>query len=402
MTKQQVHSSVKETLKLLNEVYIYPDKAKKVSNTISGYLADGKYDDIKDKFEFSRKLSNDLQQISGDGHLGLQVARSASQKPTHILRPTIGKQKNNYAFERVEVLDGNIGYLKFNKFNHLDEAQNVASLALQFLQSTDALIIDLRENIGGSPKLLTYMLSHFFNEETLLWEILDRNNEVVRSANTRPELSNKRFSSDFPIYILTSKETYSAAEYFAYTLKHFGKATIIGNHSGGGAHMVMSNKINDLFHGRFSQARPVNPITQSDWEGVGVKPDVKTPQNKALETAYIDALENLTVKYPEDKYTYQWRADSLKAKTTDVTIPVKKLESYVGLYGERELSIINGELYYQLKGREKYKLKALSEDLFMLPNLDYYRVKIIEENGKAVALMGLCDDGRSTKYTKTS
>ena len=281
---QVVRQSVISTVNLLNEVYVYPEKARSVGAEMIQRLEAGQYDRISSKQEFADLIGSELVELSGDGHMGVLVAESG-EPPTHVLKETVDRFRHNYAFQKVEILDGNIGYLKINKFHQDQGAQSIADHALGFLGGTDALIIDLTECKGGSPELVRHMLSHFFSDKTLLWSIVDRDGVAVDEAYSKSSVGSRRFKKDFPLFVLTGPETASAAELFAYALKSFGKARTVGQGTTGIAHLVGARSINQYFIGRFSMSRNINPVTNSDWEGVGVAPDTHATPDDRLSVA---------------------------------------------------------------------------------------------------------------------
>jgi C-terminal processing protease CtpA/Prc len=247
-------------------------------------LDDGRYDGISTRREFADQIGAELREISGDGHLGIMLA-VADEAPTHVITETVDRFRLNYAFQKVEILEGNIGYLKFNKFYLDDEAQATADHALGFVSGTDALIIDLTECVGGSPELVRHIASYFFADETVLWSIIDRDGKSVHDAISTSGLGPARFKQDFPLYILTSPETASGAELFAYTLRSFDKAKTVGQGTMGVAHLVGALPINEHFVGRFSTYRNANALTNSNWEGVGVAPDTAVALEDSLAVA---------------------------------------------------------------------------------------------------------------------
>ncbi|WP_395374693.1 S41 family peptidase [Marinicella sp. W31] len=293
LSQESVRQSILETLDVLDDVYVYPEKTAAIRHVIIDRMNQGKYDGIKTKKEFVSILTQELMDAGKDGHLGLMLVKDDGSEPTHILTETEDDKKNNHAFQKVEVLKNNIGYLKFNKFYADEEAQTTVDHAFGFLSNTDAMIIDLRDCIGGSPELVQYMLSHFFVEETLLWRFHNRGNELVFDHVSLKDIGHKKFKSNYPLFILVGEDTASAAELFAYTLKHHNKATIIGQTTMGIAHAVSAVKINQHFTGRFSMSRLSNPITQKDWERVGVIPDINTELDKSLKVAQIEATNHL-------------------------------------------------------------------------------------------------------------
>jgi retinol-binding protein 3 len=284
MDREAVRQSVVSTVRLLNDVYVYPGTGRRAGVEMIKRLDAGEYDWISSRQQFADRIGSDLAEFSGDGHMGVIVA-VADEAPTHVLTESVDRFRFNHAFEKLEILQGNIGYLKLNKFFQDEAARATADHAMGFLSATDALILDLTECKGGSPELVRHLLSYFFSERTLLWSIFDRNGVSVHDAYVRRGLGAARFKRDFPVIILTGPNTASAAELFTYTLTSFGKARTVGQGSNGIAHMVGAVAINQYFVGRFSMYRMVNPVTHSDWEGTGLTPDIHAAPGDSLAVA---------------------------------------------------------------------------------------------------------------------
>ncbi|MCX7564593.1 S41 family peptidase [Xanthomonadaceae bacterium XH05] len=284
MDATAVRESVVATVRTLNEVYVYPETARRVGAEVMRRLDAGKYDHITTTQQFADDLGEDLSELTGDGHMSVMLA-VPDEEPTHVLQEEVDRFRHNYAFQKIEILDGNIGYLKLNKFHQDEEAQVVADHALAFVSRTDALIIDLSECKGGSPELVRHMLSYFFTDQTLLWTILNRDGESTYDAFTTPGVGDARLKSDFPIFILTGPDTASGAELFTYALKSYGKATAVGQRTLGIAHFVGAVPIDERFVGRFSTYRNTNPVTKTDWEGEGIAPDVEASPERQLDVA---------------------------------------------------------------------------------------------------------------------
>jgi C-terminal processing protease CtpA/Prc len=98
------------------------------------------------------------------------------------------------------------------------------------------------------------------------------------------------------VYVLTSKQTFSGAEEFSYDLKNLKRATIVGETTGGGAHPVSGERIDDHFLIGVPYARAINPISKTNWEGTGVEPDVKVAAAEALAVAEKLASEKAKPK----------------------------------------------------------------------------------------------------------
>jgi C-terminal processing protease CtpA/Prc len=197
----------------------------------------------------------------------------------------------NHGFGKVERLRGNIGYLEF--FNFADEelgAETVAA-AMNFVNGTDALIIDMRGNGGGNPAMVALVCSYLFGSEPVhLNDLYWREGNRTEEFWTRKEVAGKRYLNK-DVYVLTSKRTFSGAEEFTYNLKNLKRATIVGETTGGGAHPGGGFRISEHFGMFVPTGRAISPITKTNWEGTGVTPDVSVPADQALLVARLMALK---------------------------------------------------------------------------------------------------------------
>src|SRR5260370_19281796 len=166
---------------------------------------------------------------------------------------------------------------------------------MSFLANVDAIIFDLRENGGGAPKMVAMISSYLFDKPTHLNDLYNRKDDFATQYWTLPYVPGTMLA-DKPAFVLTSKSTFSGAEEFTYNLKNLKRATIVGETTGGGAHPVSGQRIDDHFMIGVPFARAVNPITKTNWEGTGVEPDVKVPAADALATAQKLAAEKLVSK----------------------------------------------------------------------------------------------------------
>jgi C-terminal processing protease CtpA/Prc len=201
----------------------------------------------------------------------------------------------NYGFFRVERLPGNVAYLDLRVFIDTNEgSSDTATAAMNFLAHTDALIIDLRQNRGGFPTMIQLLCSYLFGSEPVLL-----NTFAFRAGGrheewwTLPDVPGTRYGEQKPVYVLTSAETFSAGEEFAYDLQARRRATIVGEVTGGGANPGAMVPLSHGFAAFIPFGRAVNPVTGTNWEGVGVKPDVPVPATEALRTAQVLALRSL-------------------------------------------------------------------------------------------------------------
>ncbi|MDB4872239.1 MAG: hypothetical protein JWL97_3243 [Gemmatimonadales bacterium] len=293
---------------LLDTFYVFPDVAKRMGDSLRARLARKAYDQYNNGIMFAMRLNEDLAEIAHDKHLNVDY--SARPLPPEQLRPPgapelprpagapqparspedVAREREfvdriNCGFVRAEQLPGNVGYLKFNGFVGVDLCGPTASAAMTFLAATSALIIDLRENGGGNPAMVAYVSSYLFDKRTHLNDLWTRRTGKTEEFWTRDTVPGRRFGGEKPIYVLTSARTFSGAEEFTYNLKNLKRATIIGETTGGGAHPVNGHRIDEHFSIGVPFARAINPVTHTNWEGVGVKPDISVPAGDALATA---------------------------------------------------------------------------------------------------------------------
>lgn len=412
LTPKEQQTVVDSISSKLNATYVFPEIAMKMVSNIESKLRNGNYKSILDPQEFATTLTTDLQAISNDKHLRVTFApeRIAEQQQTITVEDSIAylnryisnMKRNNFGFKEVKIMAGNIGYLDLRSFSNVEYAGETAVSAMNFLSNTDAIIIDLRNNGGGSPAMIQLITSYLFGSDPVhlnnfYWRPSDQNSQTW----TLPHVSGTR-SPDTPVYVLTSGRTFSAAEEFSYNLKHLKRATLVGETTGGGAHPGGSVVATDRFMVWVPTGRAINPITNTNWEGTGVSPHIKTPAADALDVAYTKALELLIKNSKEEnlKAFYEWPLAKLSLKTNPVTLDAKSLKAFAGTYGPRIVTFKNGKLFYQRGSGTKYELLPYSNNEFILKGLDSFRIRFLAEGNKITALQGLYENGRTDKNAK--
>ena len=287
----------------LNESYVFPETAKKMEEVVRARQKRSEYDKITDGDTFATKLTENLQEVSHDKHLHVNYSpvkmperpEGGSPSPEEVAQYRKQMERMNCGFEKVEHLSGNIGYVKFTMFADPDVCGATAVAAMNFLGNVDAIIFDLRENGGGDPKMVALISTYLFEKPTHLNDLWERKGDATHQYWTLPYVPGKRLE-DKPVFVLTSKQTFSGAEEFCYNLKNLKRATLVGETTGGGAHPVSGHRIDDHFMIGVPFARAVNPISKTNWEGTGVEPDVKVAAPDALAKAEKLALEKVRPK----------------------------------------------------------------------------------------------------------
>lgn len=283
----------------LNDTYVFPDMAKKMEEAVRALQKRGDYDSITDGDDFAKRLTEDFQAVSHDKHLHVMFSpaplpdfESETPDPKREAEERKEMERMNCGFSKAEVLDGNLGYLKFAFFADPAVCGPTVVAAMNFLANVDAIIFDLRENGGGDPKMVALVSSYLFERRTHLNDLWTRKGDVTEQFWTDPYVPGKRLVGK-PAFVLTSKNTFSGAEEFTNNLKVLKRATVIGETTGGGAHPVRPQRITENFAIGVPFARAINPVTHNNWEGTGVEPDVKVPADDALNTAKKLAAERI-------------------------------------------------------------------------------------------------------------
>ena len=241
--------------------------------------------------DFAALLTTQMRDVSHDMHLEVVYSATPLPKPSpqDFAKMLATLQKDNCLFRKVEILPGNIGYLKLDAFLAPSDCGAIATAAMTSLNHVNALIFDLRDNRGGTSEMVSLISSYLFDHPEYMFD--PRRVPTPQSWTSSPvpgsRLANK------PVFILTSSTTISAAEQFTYDLKMLKRATVIGEVTAGGAHAGVFHRIDDHFGVAIPENRAVNPYSQADWEGVGITPDIKVPAALALKTALQQARAEL-------------------------------------------------------------------------------------------------------------
>jgi hypothetical protein len=294
LTPEARKETVEAACRAHEENYVYPEVAARMADAARAKLKAGEYDAIKSESALARRLTEDFRAVSHDLHLRVNLS---PKPPSESERQAMGGEdelaRQNYMFKKVEILPGNIGYLRFDMFADSDGARKTAAAAMGFLAHCDAIVFDLRSNGGGSPEMIRFITSYLFDEPTHLNDMIDRTGKTVEEFWTLKEIPGERLSKGTPVYVLTSRTTFSGAEEFSYNLKNLKRATLIGQTTGGGAHPVQGVRISDRFTIGVPYMRANSPITKTNWEGKGVTPDIECPADAALDRAIAEATSTL-------------------------------------------------------------------------------------------------------------
>lgn len=297
-------AAIDQLVARLEAHYVFPDKAREMAALLRQRERDHSYDGISDGRQLAAQLSADLASISHDLHLGVEFdphqvppdlalgppprTKAQFEQRTRVARRAylaVFSTFSSLGVDKVERLPDNIGYLRVTSFPPPFFVDKKYAAAMDQLADTDGLIIDLRENHGGSPQAVALLVSYFVDRRTRLNDIWDRDSGISEQQWTDDKLDGKRYGGSKPVMLLAGRGTASAGEDFAYTMQALKRATVIGARTWGGAHPTRPFRLGDHFYAVIPTGRSISPITHSNWEGTGVLPDIAAPPEQALALA---------------------------------------------------------------------------------------------------------------------
>lgn len=297
---------------ILRSTYVFPAVSEKMIQVLQENARKGKYDTIALNANLASALTKDLQAVSSDLHLKITYdapmvkdTTAGPPKPRMTRKEWMAAllKENNYGIKEKKVLDGNLGYLNVVLFGPLEHCADSIAAAMDLIRNTDALIIDLRSCRGSlDENTIPFFCGYFFKEPVHLSDLYDRTTDFTRQFWSYAWVPGQKYLNK-PVYLLISSFTFSGGEAFAYDMKHAQRAIVWGEPSRGGAHPTELKSLVNGFRINIPYARAINPITKSNWEGTGVRPDSLVPANKSLPLVQEAILKSLllTVNDAEKK-----------------------------------------------------------------------------------------------------
>jgi tetratricopeptide (TPR) repeat protein len=290
VTADERRDVVERIAKLLEERYVFPEVGIESGRKLKSELERGAFNTITDPREFAQAVTTTLQAVNHDKHMRVVVKQPQAVAEDRVdpiaqhLRQRQQMEAGNFGFQQVSRMEGNVGYLDLRGFAPADLARETAVAAMRILAGSDAIVIDLRKNGGGSPDMVRLLCSYFFEKPTHLNSLYWREGDRTQEFWSTDDVPGPRMT-DIPLFVVTSNGTFSAAEEFSYNLQSRKRATFVGETTGGGANPGGVFPANDRFGIFVPTGRAINPVTKTNWEGTGIKPDVKVAADAALDTA---------------------------------------------------------------------------------------------------------------------
>ena len=388
--------------------YFDADKGAALAAELKAEAAKGVYDKYAAPLDLAQALTVRLK--PQDSHFNVTWSAnppgpstvSGVQRPGEVSE---ADRRQNFGFRGVEVLPGNVAVINMGFFAHFrspeDPAKAAADAAMTLASGADAVIFDLRDNGGGSPAMVGYLVGHFVPEGADVYNTFKSRGPDRYERPPEAPKTGRRLET--PVYVLVSGRTASAAESFSYTLQSAKRAIIVGEATAGGANPGGFAQVGDGFAVFVSSGSPVNPITRKNWEGTGVIPDVVARSGEAL----VKAQQLALTKVVEGQGSELARAEAkwaLEALSPAATVPPKALADYAGAYGVRSVKVDGGRLVVAHDRRPPVALKPLAKDTFAVEGANVpIRVTFDRDPaGKVTGMVQSTSDGHSTRFARTS
>ena len=403
-------AAVNALAQVIEDEFFDAERAAAIASGMRSAEADGAFDEAATAQALAEALTAHLH--AQDRHFSVryigpeaaaaQLAREASEdsggRDAANAEQVARMARRNFAFESVEVLPGNIGYIELRGFAPIDPAEATARAALEFVAHADAVIFDLRRNNGGDPSMVQYLTSHFLEPggETLINTFVSRDYEYPNQMWSLPShpAGNR---PDVPVYVLTSGNTGSAAEAFSYHLQAMQRATLVGETTYGAGNPGGVQIVPEGYGVFVSTGSARNPITGTNWEGTGVTPDIDVPADQALDRALMEAYGEFEQSATDEdrRRELDWMREALEVAHNPVVLSEAELALYAGDYGPRDIWVEAGGLVYQREGRDPMRLTALGDHRFKFADDDEYRLVFqMDRRGEATALELQVVDGQ--------
>ncbi|PCI78234.1 MAG: hypothetical protein COB20_06840 [SAR86 cluster bacterium] len=299
LTQNLKNEVISKVIEQMEDKYILPDRGLIAANELRSRSETGYFDGITDSRTFANRLTHVLDTID-DWHIWVNYYPNPIREDYVARQPSLDERieqaalirRRNFGFEKIERLVGNIGYIDYKNFYfEEEESERALSNAMELISHTSGLIIRLSG--GGDPRMVELFLSYLLEEKTHVGSIVYRDQSIVEENWTWDEILGPHYGTERPIYLLINEETFSAAEAFTYVLTNRSRATTVGETTIGGAHPSDTVRIHKHFMMSVPVARSISPITGTNWQNVGIRPDYEVVPDVAFDTAYKLILEEL-------------------------------------------------------------------------------------------------------------
>ena len=303
LTPQQRTKAIGDIAVQFEKIYVDPEVGQRMARDLRTRLQAGEYDGITSSRELASVLSKHIDAICKESHTGVSYFEEDQLAASPEVDPAAFEQQEaqriaalraaNYYFAPPQRLEGNIALVRFDGFARPADAGPFVERLMSELADAAALVFDLRANTGGASEMIPVLASYLFDDKPVhLFDRIDRKRGTRTEFRTTPAPPGKRFGSRKPVYILTSKDSFSAAEHFAYTLQQLKRATVVGERTRGGKHGAFGKPVTPHLVAYVATISTIHAVTKTDF-GRGVLPDLAVPAADALNAALAAARAEL-------------------------------------------------------------------------------------------------------------
>ena len=296
--------AVRELARITREEYHDARLAGAIADRLLAALRDGRLR-AASADELANLLNREIAAASSDDHFVVMAGEMGDMRPVpptepHSETPPLNAKElaflksQSFGFPIAEILSGNVGRLAVRDqfYRPAPEVRQRLATAMTFLRDTAALIVDLTETMGGDPKSVALALSYFFDSPPFVVNRFRWRRLPTQEFATSADPGGPLYGAKRPVAVLVSKSSYSAAEEFAYDMQVLRRGIIVGERTPGAANHALPVPIAGALTAFIPKARAENPVTGTNWEGVGVSPDVPAspPTVTAAHRVLLDRL----------------------------------------------------------------------------------------------------------------
>lgn len=381
LSQEQIVEAINNAAVNLRDEYVFADGGQKLHDGLLEKLANGEYKGEFNTEEFCSKITEDLRSIINDGHLyvrhippatkaeieAAEKAKAEIDTELEDRRQAEMLKQQNHGFYDMRILREGLGYVRIDNFQGTDAAFKRANAMFEYFDECTGIIIDLRWCGGGDGRMGHLLATYFFAANDSKWLLSNENRAegTLVQEYTLPFVPGRK-RPECKLYFLQSKNSFSAAEAVTYAMQAYDACTIIGEYSGGGAHSGNMRDIGSDLKIFMPSGHITSPVTKSNWEGVGVKPDIEVPKTECFRTAIKTHLEFLKTQddCPIRQTNLDWQLEYFTAEKTE-TPAAELLENCTGEFsGNRKVFVLDGELYVKQANKDIHHLQYLKDDAF--------------------------------------
>jgi len=404
-------------MRLLRENYVFPERVDKIENVILKKFKDGGYESFKTSQEFLTALNADLERESQDKHVNIsfgpdRVRQILKEKENEGKQPVVTKEWlqrmrfENFRLRKVEWLEGNIGFFRFLNFTDLAASKEAYVSAMNFIRNSNAIILDLRDNGGGSSETLEFLLSFFLRDGLKIGEFRFRKNQRIEEKIIRKDPVVNKIPDDLPLYILVSKRTSSAAEGMASNLRAFRGAIIVGENTKGEGNPGELFGLNDSLYIMIPTAISVSAAPDSrPIEGVGVTPDILINPETSLDRSLLEICKTLAAnpRYKQIQEIYAWQIPYFEFKIKPVSLTEELIKKMTGRFSDgRSIISESGSLIYINKEGQRSRLDYYGDNVFGIEGKQFVRLRIPDTTDSIRYFEFFWDDGSKERIQRAN